>query len=952
MFRFTLRCVAGHSLRPFRILTLARFEPPGLDHNWSMHSAHLALKRVVRGRTGLGALAAVVAAACLALLAVSACSSGLRTAAVASAVDALPVADRSVSVTFGGAAGNVDSAAATAQQTLDALGVSEPRQVALAARPLWDGNHTTVQFAAVDSVTDAVRVASGRLPTRCVPGACEVIVIGDGSPRAESFGFIVVGSGTLQDGAALRQLLDPGATVLVAGNLDVVRALPEAVAIGTTTVWAGGLPIERVSRNPLGWLSQVQRLSGELAVTDGRTALHVPDAEIRQAAHQATLAAQRLTGLQAALALTAVAMGWLTVGRRRDEITAAERVAHQLGYTAGRGSGAWAVVLSIGMGVGLAVASYLLVAQVTSTPTVDTSGWSLVAGTTLATSAVALARLTPQRTVRGLMLVSATAGLVWLWRPTIPATAVPAGVVCAAALAFGTVPMVARGWRTRMARVVAANLLSALGATSVIAAVAVGTVAGAATQSAALLANARDHAVFASPLGVRLTARAVNPLAQSSVTEWAAASGGSAYPVLRLPATVRAGTLAASTIQVLGVPSQVWAEAPHIRHQTGVDNHTLEHLGRDGTSTALGISLMPGEPLVLDASGLDVHAEVLLWVYDGQGRAQSVTCVWTGSSRCAGEVPKGWSTFIGITIREEPAARARREHAAGEGAHDVTAPVGTLVVSRATSGTAPVDLGTTPLTIPYQLSAGPVYTPFVAAPTTVSAVTDRETATVLPVVLGLLPGVDITVQPEATALRLPTVTERFAAVDFDVLAATLAHVDPSLLSASEVWLSRPLPDDSPLLSGVTVVDQGAVLTALGVSPTRRWSDLATDAATLAMLAISLLAGVALARHMAQTLPFGPWRLLHTSRTDYLRAAAAVVTRQLTVAVVAGVAVSGTVANVLVRFAGLDVAGRVAAPPVAPVWTLLPLGSAAVLVLGTTTGAFILTASRLTPRSEL
>ena len=141
----------------------------------------LAVARL-RRRPGRGLLTALgVALAAAALVATLAIRTLAGDLALRQSITALPVGDRSATVSRSQATEDLPGLDRTARAALARLGTARVRsQIML--RVLSDGRGGVFRLAAVEDAPSAVRLTSGRLPQPCSGGTCEVLLIGPAEP--------------------------------------------------------------------------------------------------------------------------------------------------------------------------------------------------------------------------------------------------------------------------------------------------------------------------------------------------------------------------------------------------------------------------------------------------------------------------------------------------------------------------------------------------------------------------------------------------------------------------------------------------------------------------------------------------------------------------------------------------------------------------------------------------
>ena len=290
----------------------------------------------------------------------------------------------------------------------------------------------------------------------------------------------------------------------------------------------------------------------------------------------------------------------------------------------------------------------------------------------------------------------------------------------------------------------------------------------------------------------------------------------------------------------------------------------------------------------------------------------------------------GSDRIVGVAITEDPGNRARREHAAGEGAHDVLAPRGTARVTGLPEQPA--------LTIDYDLVNGPTYLPLGRTGNPPAAIVDPVTAAQAVngvVVLRLSPATTIALQVAGVAQRFPTAPPRFAVVGIGALAEQLAISDPSLMVIPEVWLGSGISNSAAATvraAGAAVTTQSGVLEAMAVASARTWTWRSIGLAVLALLAVAGIAAAGLADDIARRTPAHPWQRIGVDAATYRTA----VTRSVAVSSVVGGAIgagiSAPVAAGIEALLATDVLGTAATPPLATSIPAVPIAALVVVVI--------------------
>jgi hypothetical protein len=293
--------------------------------------------RRVTARPGAFLLAAAgVALAACALATVSAASLVVKDRAVARAVSDLPPEQRAVGVTWVGtgvvASERWSAIARRVRALTSPLGVQPPTAVML-YRDTRFGKEI-VRLGAVDGLSRAVELSSGRLPRSCVPGRCEAVAIGPGNFTAP--GLTVTGRGSLRTdpAAAFFRGAARGERLRLATGVDRVSRLPRLSYTFRTYGWVAPLRPHDVRAWDLdAFQARVERARTALEASSPNFDLTAPTVELADAGAKARIAGRRLllVGGQAVVLLLAFVL--LAATRLRRGARASARRLDSFGAT-------------------------------------------------------------------------------------------------------------------------------------------------------------------------------------------------------------------------------------------------------------------------------------------------------------------------------------------------------------------------------------------------------------------------------------------------------------------------------------------------------------------------------------------------------------------------------------------------------------------------------------------
>ena len=233
--------------------------------------------------------------------------------AVSDAIGRLPADERMVSVSWVGLGTRgwtrLDR---EARSGLRALEVGEPLR-AVGFRSTRFGTEI-VRLAAVDDAKGLLELRSGRLPSRCGPGRCELVALdGPRTPLAAP-GLVVTGSVTAASGAPLAALVGSTTTaerVFVGVGVEELARRPEVSGLFRTLTWAVPLDLEALDSPKAAELpTRIAELDTRLRQVDPALAVRAPIQDLEEARDRATNASRRqlLVGAQCVVVFLAFAV--------------------------------------------------------------------------------------------------------------------------------------------------------------------------------------------------------------------------------------------------------------------------------------------------------------------------------------------------------------------------------------------------------------------------------------------------------------------------------------------------------------------------------------------------------------------------------------------------------------------------------------------------------------------
>ena len=912
----------------------------------------------------------------------------VRTDSITRTVHDLAPADRGLFVSVEGNEAGVTSAAAdaTIRRELARLGTSPVRRQ-MAFRELTVKGQSFF-LGAADSLATGVHLSGGRLPRRCSPTYCEVVLLGRPSAAlaraGATLGVHVVGVGVRTDPRLLAGQFETGTLPVFAGGSALAMARLKSLALFSRFFsWTADIDTARLAALGVpAWLARGSAVGAALNDRVGNAVFVRPGDALQAADDRAQTSTRRfqlLGGLAAALLLGFAVVAACGLRRETALLVAALR---RRGAVAGQ----LAAVVA-----GQAVAAVLV---------------GVVAGGVLGSVAVAViadaatvgAALTASRVAVVVLAAAAavvvTAVLLWpdarsraLWRMLDLVALFSLGAVVLAAdrgssnLAAGGDPLVvtlpvlvavisglvaARLW-SPVSRVVArvlpagsvAGRIGLLGlirrplrpaATVAFLTAAIASVVFAGAYRATLLAGAADQAAFQVPLASIVAVGPGGDLPGEQV-----AARRDAHPVLRVPAAVTELPGVVESVPMIGLDSTVLPAMHRWSRVTGSSLPAATVADRLRPSTvATGPAVPAGtHTLAVAATGLDKRTTVLAYLATRGGRELPVTLRPSGGG-LAGTLPStaGPTHLAAVTISERTDYLNREQHAIGEGRTDQPNVKGTLTLGAlsADGRAVPTDWSTFTsargvttasagsLELAYDVTGqqmvavpgGPLVVPVVVDPGTAALAHGGELQATLDGT------VHATLRIVAVMARMPTVGSSFVLADRLSLTRTLDRGEPGR-NAVEFWLSNP----SGSFPGLGVTRRSVVQHNLSSDP--------VSVGARSLLVVVALLALAVAAVALILLVIGERRdgagEMYAWEADGTRPSTLrrmLVVRLLIVAVVAvpvGVLAGLVLARVGTKLVAVDAAGSTPTPPLAvtlgSVWTPLALvvGIGAGVVLG-------------------
>jgi hypothetical protein len=669
-------------------------------------------------------------------------AAGLRleaaTAAVRSAIDALPPASRAVlavtSTKLQGA--ELDQAGATVREGFRDASLVNIRQT-VTFRPLAFGGQDLI-IGAIDQLAQDVHVTSGRLPTECTATRCDVVVVTRPGARPvdlaavtgplSRIGLVVAGSAEFTDERlAGVGLVEPEIPLVLSSQPAPLAAMDSLVLYGRNTAWFGTLDGAAIAEQGVpAFTRTLASVAEEVNLARGPLNVSWPQETVAAAEQRAEASAERFTVLGAGAGILQLGFCLVVAAgmRRRQQLIG--QLLSRRGASPGQLNLVMAAQPAIAVGLGLVLgvaAGFGIVGarggRVHAEPWVAAaraveSVWPTVLGVSAAAAVLVTAMFrwpaeagrAAQWVLNGALLVALGAAVLLLNGTTDAASgSLAVSAILAVVLATGLlaarlwppiVGLLRPGWArrrgpvTQVAVTVAMRrpLLRMLTAGFVAAAccllVFVGGYRGSLQQSAF------DQAAMQVPLDASIlpSSRVAAPLAVVDIPGLQqAAPGVEIHPVVSSAVSAFAGSPLAKGLPLVGIDLAALSQVHQFAAVTGADRPAAA-LAAALVSTDRPRAPAPTIPagdhtIAVPVTGLTDAVVLGLWVSTPEGRAQrlDLTGVRVARARISSDVAM---TVRALEITESSSQQVHRQHGVGEGRFDRPLTSGELVLGPAT----------------------------------------------------------------------------------------------------------------------------------------------------------------------------------------------------------------------------------------------------------------------------
>jgi hypothetical protein len=856
-----------------------------------------------------------------------------RQQALAADLAALPQSERGFRVDRFGLPLDARSYAASdreARRALAALGGGGTRRLITFRALVVQGEQ--VEFAAVDDLGSAVRLESGRLPQRCDASACEVLQIGSrgaGRLTEDDLRFRRVGVAALRDPALFGDVAAATGSgvnrpiLLLARDVASLQRLASLQPYYRVYSWISPLRVDRLRTWDIGRILHEESRAQAVLQSDLAFRLSGPDQALLDAQSRGRIAGDRLVlvgGETSALLLGFAVIA--AVGLRRGLASERRRLL-------ARGARRWQVAVASsaeiaamtltggGVGVAVGLAAVAALAAAAGLPVWPLVAHTLLAPTTLLAllgawlaTTVLLTLAAHAREEHGTArrvrvadvaaLGAAATVAVGISRGALDPTTVSSGdaplfLVLPALVCFVAAVLLARllspamrlaervtrrstfGLRLAVLALARAPVRTVVSCAFI--AVALGLALFAATYRATLARGAVDEASFQVPLDFIAAegSQLVLPLDAAPLSRYRQVGGGaSAFPVVRLAATMPGSGASVLSPTVLGLPPAALERLRWRSDYSALPPRALARRLDPGAQPALTrVALPAGATVTLPARTLQGDDVVVgLAVEDGRGRTRvlELGLAHRGGSLLTARLPRGVRLgAIGLQLTLPPDEQFFFAHRETGGNTTTAAPSGVLGIGELRAHGAPVTSwagwtlrsgggatrrgGTVRLSYAFaDTGAGLMFRPreptdgrampVVVSPDVAAAAGGVGTQTAVD-----FESVDVPARIVAVASRLPTVPQSsgpFVLADGAWLETALDADAPGQGTPNEIWLATPHPAAAAAalrrgpFADLQVTSRAAIQRRLAGDPLARATGRALGAASVLALALAVL----------------------------------------------------------------------------------------------------------------
>ncbi len=239
-------------------------------------------------------IAISVALALLTLLALQGISYSTSNSLVSYSLAQLPAGDRTLTITSSQIISSADQLSAVGDylpKHLSGLitgGMTDEFLYSQISDPHGVGFH----LAGVDNLARSIALSSGRLPKKCQPDWCEAVQVGgtkNSTPRSESLGLVIVGTGHFKDSQLFTgaMAVNDGAPILVVDGASLAGSLKHFSSLQGTNAWVAQMNLGRIAKSgATSYINSILAFENQLSIDHSELNLTWPQDALGTASDQ------------------------------------------------------------------------------------------------------------------------------------------------------------------------------------------------------------------------------------------------------------------------------------------------------------------------------------------------------------------------------------------------------------------------------------------------------------------------------------------------------------------------------------------------------------------------------------------------------------------------------------------------------------------------------------------
>ena len=738
-----------------------------------------------------------------------------------------------------------------------------------------DSHGAGFYFGGVDGLASRVHLKSGRLPTACTTMRCEVLQVGGqtgAAPHPESFGLVLVGVGDFTDNRIFAGTFapSPGVPVLVADGIAVASSMPSVGNFQGSDGWIGQINLKSIERDGLeSYRNSIVTFENKVSLDHSGLTLTWPSDALAEASSKSSGLAVRLILLSYLVGALLVAFLVLLSLRQKDQHRRFRSGLSRVGTPKKTLAEELVIENAVPLIFGLAIALLFspLIPRVLAAMSfhADLSqiyqGWqknSLLLFVALSLTSAFSILGDPAWRRRVWIPVLLAAVLLYAY---FAASGEHDPRVWGIPLLFAIVPLAVsylvlrwlsvlwRGRSTNTYILIRENFGMWQGVATILSLatlLAVITLSFESGIQKSVITQAQDEVPL--DVSVKTSASLIRPFDLGGITDYERIlAGSSAYPVLRIGASIRGQSTVADSLSLIGVVPASLAK------MTSPDLQDLSTLIKPRTAVREpGVSVGVGSRLDVVLAKIPKEIDLIGWFRTPRGTHTSVTFTGHGALRTLvlrGRIPSD-SILVGFELRETSDYLSRRLHAQGEGSFSVPVLRGVGSILKVSIDGRPQVLSNQEWRLkmfPYVFDGGRLFVRPIWQISIPRVVVDPVTAALARNGLLTLAGgnsIDFQVRVGAVRSFFPSAGNRFVIMGIDQLQQVISRNDPGAIDPIEIWVSTSRPTlylarlQSSAFHALLIQSRADALTGFRIDPLNVGSDSSYKVALLFALVIA------------------------------------------------------------------------------------------------------------------